>query len=398
MSKSVVAVVPTGQSTLEEIDVAVRKAIELAGGLREIVKPGMLVLLKPNVVVPPPRPRHGGTTNPDVVRAVAGVVAEIGARPVIAEASAVGVDTDKAYAAAGYDELRAAGYEVVDLKKTPTVEIGVEEGRVLKSLTTFEIVKQAGAIISIPVMKTHDQTEITLSLKNLKGLLIDRDKKRLHRQGVYQGVVDLVSALHPSFTVIDGTWCQEGLGPMYGHTVQMNLVLASRDLVAADSVAGRIMGFTPDEALITKYGAERGLGRAALDEIEVVGEPIERVKRRFMRSIEDHQYDVKDLRIIHAEGTCTGCRNTVVSCLYDLKNSDQLQFAEGLTILTSNAEVPADCDPDKLITVGNCVPVRHRGQRFAPGCPPNNVWVVDLIVAGRGEVRRTYATEEAVTD
>ena len=398
MSKSVVSVVRTGRSRPEEIGEAVRKAIDLAGGLGDIVKPGMLVLLKPNVVVPPPRPRQGGTTNPDVVKAVADVVAEIGAKAVIVEASAVGVDTDKSYTAAGYDELRAAGYEVVDLKKTPTVQVEVENAQVIQSLTTFEIVTRADVIISIPVMKTHDQTEITLSLKNLKGLLIDRDKKRLHRQGVFHGVIDLVSALRPSFTVVDGTWCQEGLGPMYGHTVQMNLVLASRDLVAADSVAGHIMGFTPSEVLLTRYGAERGLGHAALDEIEVVGEPIERVRRRFMRSIEDHRYDVKDMRIIHAEGTCTGCRNTVVSCLYDLKNANQLHFAEGLTILTSNAEVPPDCDPGKLITVGNCVPVPRRGERFAPGCPPNNVWIVDLVVAGRGEVRRTYATEDTAED
>jgi hypothetical protein len=176
----------------------------------------------------------------------------------------------------------------------------------------------------------------------------------------------------------------------------MNLLITSRDLVAADAVAGAIMGFTTDEVLLTRYAGERGLGNANLADIEVVGEPIERVRRRFLRSVEDHEYDVPGMRIIHAEGTCTGCRNTVVSCLRDLKITDQLVFAAGLTILTSDAEVPAGADAANVITVGNCVPRRRRTARFAPGCPPNNIWIVEQIVAGRAEVRRTYASEGAV--
>ncbi len=400
MGKSVVSIVRTGESERAEVAAAVRKAVEMAGGFGDKIKPGALVLLKPNVVCKPTGLRTGGTTNPDVVRAVADMVKELGARPVIAESSAVGVDTELAYKHSGYYELREDDYEVVDLKTQPKVKIKVPDGKgkLLENVTSFEMVPKVDAIISLPVMKTHDQTEVTLSLKNLKGLLDDTEKKRLHRRGVFRGVIDMVSALQPAFTVIDGTYCQEGLGPIFGHTVQMNLVMASRDLVAADAVAGHVMGYTPDEVLTTKYAAERGLGNASLDQIEVVGETIEAVKRRFLRSVEDHQYDVKGLRIIHAEGTCTGCRNTVVSCLYDLKNADQLGLAEGLNILTSNAEIPADCDPSKLITVGNCVPPKRRGEKFAPGCPPNNVWIVQLVVGDRGTVRRAYATSDATTD
>ena len=390
MGKSTVSLVRTGRSTAAEVAAGVRRAVELSGGLTGIARPGALVLLKPNVVAPPPTPHSGATTNPDVLRALADLVAERGARPVIAEASAASVDTEVAFAAAGYGELRKAGYEVVDLKRTPTAVVRVERGRVVDQLTTFELVARADAIVSVPVMKTHDQCEITLSLKNLKGLLADRDKRRLHREGVFHGVIDVASTLRPAFALIDGTYCQEGLGPVYGRPVQMNLLVASHDPVAADAVAGSVMGFALDEVLLTRYAAERGLGVADLDQIEVVGEPIERVRRRFLRSVEDHQYDVKGLRIVHAERTCTGCRNTVISCLYDLSNAGQLGLAEGLTLLTSDAEVPDDCDPATLITVGNCVPARRRSQRHAPGCPPNNVFIVEQIVGG--PVRRTYAT------
>jgi len=391
MDKSLVSVVRSGESTRKQIEEAVRAAVQMAGGLPETVKPGALVLLKPNVVAQPPSLRCGATTNPDVVRAMADLVSELGAHPVIAESSAFGVNTELAYRDAGFWELREAGYEVIDLKRTPTVIVKVQGGQVIDEVKTFELVTKADAIISMPVMKTHDQTEITLSLKNCKGLIADSQKRQLHRDGVYQGVLDVVSALRPAFTLIDGTWAQEGLGPLYGRPVQMNLVLASRDLVAADAVAGAIMDFSLDEVLLTRYAAERGLGIADLAHIEVVGEPIARVRRRFLRSVEDHQFDVPGLRIIHAEGTCTGCRNGVVSVLYDLSNSGQLHLAEGLTMLTSKAEVPADCDPAKLITVGNCVPKERRGQRFAFGCPPNNVTIVEQIVGH--PVPRTYETE-----
>mgnify|MGYP005839800725 CR=1 FL=1 len=398
MAKSIVSIVRSGQSAQVDVAEATRKALGLIGGLDDIVRPGALVLLNPNVVAAPSSQHSGATTNPDVVRAIADLVREKGGRPVIAESSAVGVDTEVAYAAAGYAALREAGYEVVDLKRTPSVKVPVANGKVIKTMLTYELVTKADAIVSVPVMKTHDQTEATLSLKNLKGLLDDRDKKRLHKLGVFQGVVDLVATLRPALAVIDGTWAQEGLGPVYGHTVQMNLVLASRDLVAADAVAAQVMGFAPEELLITRYAAERGLGNAASEGIEVVGEPIAKVQRRFLRSVEDHQYDIADFTIVHAEGTCTGCRNTVISVLYDLKNADQLHLAEGLTILTSNAAVPSGRDPAKVIAVGNCVPPRRRGTRFAPGCPPNNVWIVQQIVGDRGQVRRTYATEEKPTD
>ena len=81
----------------------------------------------------------------------------------------------------------------------------------------------------------------------------------------------------------------------------------------------------------------------------------------------------------------------MVSVLYDLSNSNELHLAQGLTLLTSNAEVPADCDPAKLITVGNCVPKQRRNQRFAFGCRPNNVTIVEQIVGHR--VPRTFETE-----
>ena len=190
----------------------------------------------------------------------------------------------------------------MDLKRDKPVKMAVSDGYVIDEFTTWPLVQEADVIISVPVLKTHDQAEMTLSLKNMKGLIHDKDKKELHRRGIFKGVADVVSALEPDLTIIDGLIGQEGLGPLYGIPVRLGLLLASRDLVAADSVASVLAGFEPAEIGTTVYAARKGLGTMKLDEIDVVGEPLDRVRRRFMRSHEDTRVEVDDFQLMHALG------------------------------------------------------------------------------------------------
>jgi uncharacterized protein (DUF362 family) len=109
-------------------------------------------------------------------------------------------------------------------------------------------------------------------MKNLKGLIDDPTKKAFHRDGLLEGVVDLMTALKPELTVFDATVCQEGMGPIFGTPVPMGLILASRDYVAADAVGGKIMGYDPKDVMITVRAAARGIGEMDLDNIEVRGD------------------------------------------------------------------------------------------------------------------------------
>jgi uncharacterized protein (DUF362 family) len=263
----------------------VRRAILMAGGLADLVRPGMRVMIKPNLVAPPPSADNGACTSPLVCRAVADVVTELGARPVIAESSARGADTEAAYRLLGYNALRADGYEVVVLKRDRTVRAAIAWGHVLSEITTFELATRVDAIISVPILKTHDQGQVTLALKNLKGLVIDADKRRIHQEGMFEGVVDLAAHFRACFAVVDGLIGQEGMGPLLGVPVDMGLILAGRDLVAVDAVGGRVMGFAPEEVPITVAAARRGLGCMDPSGIEVVGEPVACVQRRFLRAV-----------------------------------------------------------------------------------------------------------------
>ena len=109
MKKSTVSVVRVSpEADYEAIREGVRQAIDLAGGWEGVVEAGDLVLIKPNVLAPS-APGAAPARTPLVCRAIADLVRERGARAVIAESSAVGVDTEKAYASVGFDALREHG-------------------------------------------------------------------------------------------------------------------------------------------------------------------------------------------------------------------------------------------------------------------------------------------------
>jgi len=395
MSKAKVSIVKTGpKPEYPEIRDAVRQALDLIGGIQDIIKPGNLVLINPSWVAPPVEREAGCITIPEVPRALADTVKELGARPVIAESSAVGVDTEKVIQASGYRELREMGYEVINLKETSSVDIPIPNGKVFETLPFWELVQQADVIISVPKLKTHDQTEMTCAIKNLKGLLTDNGKKANHQEGLFEAVIDLMSAVKPQLAVVDAIICQEGVGPIFGKPVEMNLIVAGKDLVAVDSTCAQLIGYEPSETLLTVNAAARGLGVMDPDQIEVVGQPLERVKRRFLRSIEDNPVEgVEGFQLIQGEATCTGCRNTVMSALIDMRNADQLMYLPGITVVTGGAPLPEDIPRESIVTVGKCTPKESQTERHVKGCPPNNALVVDAIIAGRTEVKRMYAEE-----
>ena len=388
MDKNTVSIVRIEEDQVEK---AVRKAVDLVGGIEAIVKPGETVLLKVNWCVVPEDPKVGVVTNPVVARAVADLIKEAGAEPIIGDSAARGVDTDLVIQATGYDKLADAGYRVANLEKEKVIKLECPDSELLHTMKTFELATQVDKIIDIPLFKTHDSAEATLGLKNMKGLLHDDQKSKLHREGLYTGIADVNLRFPPDLVVYDGTWAMEGLGPMYGIPFELNLILAARNVVAGDAVAGSIMGFEPGELIVTKIAYERGLGEMNLDKIAIAGAPLESVKRRFKRVEEDDRIIYPNVQIIHSEGTCTGCKVAIMSSLFDMKNKGILDQAEGFTFMTGDVELPYGVPQDKVVAVGICVPKEKRGKRFSKGCPPNNVYTIEAVTGV--ESKDSYSTE-----
>ena len=318
----------------ESIDKAVSDSIKLIGGLETLINRGDSVLIKPNVLCAMDY-RTGAVTNPNVVKAICGLARKAGAgKIIIAESSVIGCKTQDAFDKSGYSKLaREEKTELIDLKKAPTLYMGIPNGKIFRRMELPEIIFKSDVIINVPVMKTHDMLPVTLGLKNMKGVIKDKDKKRFHVWGLSQSIVDLNKLVLPQITVIDGTVAMEGLGPVHGKPVNFGLVISSFDTVAADTVATSVMGIDPRQVDCIQLAAQQDLGCADLSMIEVSGLSIEQVKRPFELLQLDFEEFEKKLGIkIHEAGACSGCRQ-VVETLLNNYLKDNLEVLKDHTLI-----------------------------------------------------------------
>jgi len=262
------------------VETAIKLA--LAGGLEDIIDKGDRVLIKPNLAAPK-QSNTGATTNPRVVSKLIDLVKRVGGIPFVGESPIVGYDTEEVFYRTKYKLLmKGQGVEIIDFNADTPIEVSIKGALAFKE--KIRIAKSAlecDKFISVPVMKTHDACTVTLSLKNLKGCMYQNEKYQSHRVGVHEAIVDLNTLIKPDFAVIDGIVGMEGLGPTAGDPVRMNMIIAGKDLASLDTVASTIMGFDANKIKHIQYATQRGFGTTDLQKIEVVGEPIQKVLRKF---------------------------------------------------------------------------------------------------------------------
>ena len=140
------------------------------------------------------------------------------------------------------------------------------------------------AIISVPKLKLHRITGVTLSLKNMMGVVQPKGQMHFH---LNEKIADLASVVKPRLAVVDGLIGGEG-HERAGKPVPMNLVIAGLDPVAVDTVGATIMGINVDNIKHIKLAAKKELGTCNLDQIRILGESLEKVKRKFKPSFTSH--------------------------------------------------------------------------------------------------------------
>ena len=222
----------------------------------------------------------GATTDPMVVEALIQKLADTGIEVYVVESDAIITSADKAYEKTGMKEMCERNHtQFLNLRKiNDKVKIPIKNSEVLKSITVPKIVTES-AIISAAKLKTHSNTRVTLGMKNMFGMLPGKFKGKYHAIGITKTVVDINTVLKPALTVIDGFVGMEGAGPINGKPVEMNLIIAGRDVVATDATACRVMDIDPHTVKHIQKAYEKGLGN--IDDINVLGERVENVKRRF---------------------------------------------------------------------------------------------------------------------
>jgi hypothetical protein len=151
-----------------------------------------------------------------------------------------------------------------------------------------ETILECDKLISVPAMKTHTICGTTLVMKNYIGILPSHPsgvvkKGNIHQGDTQKGFVDLFSYHPADYSIIEGFWSTEGNGPQWGDNLRHNVVIASSDPVAADAVGSYLMGFNPSDLDYLHYAARKGFGTFDLEDMEIIGNPIEKVKRKFKR-------------------------------------------------------------------------------------------------------------------
>jgi len=353
----------------------------LIGPASKVIPRNSRVLIKPNLTAEENLWERGMLTGPVFMQALVEEVQKADpSEVIIAEATAIGLKTKKAFAANGYEEMaRATGARLLDLYDGEFAEIKTPEGGLLKSVHISKEVLGADFFINAPVLKTHFCSTITVAMKNLKGTTTYDEKKRFHYLGLNQAVAELNAVLKPHLIVVDGLIALEGDGPIAGTPVGLNLLMGGTDAVAVDMVASRIMGIDPAEVPPLFIARKMGYGIVEEREIKILGRSIEEVRRPFLRACAPLEMDIERIRVRDGKA-CNPCRDGLRVALNRLKelgvSLNQLPPME--ISLGSQASLPESSNY-VLLPIGNCQNQYRHLPNYVPGCPPPAFLMADQL-------------------
>ena len=251
-----------------------RKTVPLAG---------KKVVLKPNLVeYHASRPIN---TDPRVVDAVIRLCKAEGAAEItVAEGPGHWRNTEFLLEASGLGAvLRKHGVPFIDINTDEPVKLP-NLGRCtgLEYLFLPRTITEADVLISLPKLKMHHWAGVTLSLKNLFGILPGQcygwPKNELHWRGIHNSVVDIALTQTTQLAIVDGIWGMEGDGPIYGTGRHLGALVMGHDLLAVDATCARLIGMPPERVPVLKLAEMKKLGRLLEKDIPQLGEPILKFK------------------------------------------------------------------------------------------------------------------------
>lgn len=294
-----------------DIKLAVKEALNLIGGPKEIFQNRKQVMLKPNLVAPVP----ACTTKPEIIKALAEIIKDEGKKVSIGEGSAAApgfnlknniqyrtkkseiLDPMQKYVfdELGYTKLaEELDIPLINLHTGKMVDIEVPNGLMYDKITVHHSITESDMLVSVPMMKTHTLATVTLGMKNLIGVypgsVYYSVRSFLHDQAAERGsegiayeIIDMVRASKMGLTVIDASTAMEGNGPSEGELVDMNLIIAGTNPFATDLVGASVMGFEIEEIPTFQWAIKSGFTPTKLSDIEIRGEAIKDVRRNFKK-------------------------------------------------------------------------------------------------------------------
>ena len=257
------------------------EGVNLLGGLAKYVKKNEKVLIKPNLCAIKTWDT-GATTDPklaeEIIIRLKGITNDI----LIGESNHSTITAEYAFDALGYTELaKRHDVKLINLsEKSRLVELDNKEGFFLKKIALHEELLAADMVINLPVMKTNEISLVTLALKNMFGVLPDREKARFHAN-IHGVIADINKFIKKTLVILDGRIAMEGDGPIDGEPVELDLLIFADDPVAADCIGAKIMGIEPVE--VEHIGLSERSGVGTTKNIQLKGEDLNTVIKKFKR-------------------------------------------------------------------------------------------------------------------
>jgi uncharacterized protein (DUF362 family) len=341
-----------------------RQLIEETGALDRL-RPDDRVMVKPNLLVS--RQNWVGiNTDPRVVEALVKFLKEKGIRRItVGDGSGMGYNATKAFDYCGYREM-ASRHELrlVDLEKDEFVKKSVRTEGPFKSLEIARTVLECDFLVNVPLMKAHNETLITCSLKNLKGAMSRSMKTAFHGVNLHKAIAQLNSVLIPHLIIVDGLqgdlYSESGRDP-----VVMDRMILGTNPVEVDSVVADALGYKPRDIRHIAYSADGGLGTCDLKKIKIhsLNRPSE-----IKRFSPPAHYSKRFPCSISAEGACCTCMGNFVFALERLNEkgllSERLSFLIGQNAKTSARKQAF------TIAVGQCASKQGAADFCIDECPP----------------------------
>jgi uncharacterized protein (DUF362 family) len=384
---------------------SVRKAVELCSGL-ERLPANARVFIKPNIVFWTKAvafPKWGVITTSRTIEDMVVLLKERGIHDItIGEGIVTGDAKDKetpahAFKTLGYDALKKRyGVKAVNVMERPFEKVDLGDDIKLNFNTD---ILHSDFVVDIPVMKAHNQTVVSLGIKNLKGTIDINSRKKCHSADAEKNlnfmIARLADKLPPIFSLLDGIYTNER-GPAFdGKMHRSNLLVASSDILSADMVGARVLGHDPKNVPHLVHAAANHGRPMDLSDIEVLGEKIEDVARF-------HEYDFGYAQA--ADGSwmpaplakqgiqgvsyrkydlsmCTYCSGINGLILTAIRYAWKGEPFDDVEVLTGKAMNPTP-GKKKTILLGKCMYQAHKDNPdiaemiAVKGCPPKGDDVV----------------------
>jgi uncharacterized protein (DUF362 family) len=386
---------------------SVRKAVELSEGLDRLPAAGK-VFIKPNIVFwtkAVPFPKWGVITTSRVIEDMVVLLKERGIDDITIGEGMVTMDPKDAETAAhafetlGYGNLnKRYGVKAINVMARPFEKVDLGEGVSLKFNTD---ILNCDFVIDLPVLKSHNQTIVSLGIKNLKGTIDLNSRKKCHSadpvKDLHFMVARLADKMPPVFTLIDGIYSLEK-GPSFdGRMHKTDLLIASTDILSADMVGAKILGFEPKNVPHLVHAAKNRNRPLDLSDVEVVGEKIEDVSRRYEYDFEyaDEEKGCMPVQLAKQgiEGLyyrkfdttmCTYCSGFNGLMLSAIRYAWKGEAFKDIEVLTGKS-MQATSGMKKTILLGKCI---YQANKDNPdinemiaikGCPPKAKEIVDAL-------------------